>query len=554
MYAKSARTVATLILASAFTVCAQGWRAQAQPSAQQVQLQAQTQTRINYRIRELSQQAVTALINDDCGTFTILTNKLNLYASGDPVGAFRDEAPGAAGMRLTSLSDYQIGEIGKYANNRFQFVHRRKTEIQAQRQASQGLGVLREEVCPPDPWFLRVLSSLPVIQPQPGGRLFNLPGTNTCIELPAPGRNEYAAPDPETARRVRLRREAEKAFAQGNGIAWRPQGSIFDCIEFDFGTGFQQIDFAHTRYLGSSDGATDRLGLLHVGDRMRGWYIEWMTNVHLASNRAAPGFFSGGFIQFGVFGGAARSSNFFDTFDPGANNRTLLPGAAAGGVSLGGWPLNIGRDINYRSDLSDIGFRFGYGKRYRVTPNTTIAPLVFGTVSRLNFSELLSLTIPGFGRDALYNTDIDVTRWGVGGGFAGETSLGSFTFGNNSWNTTLQYSVEIGGMWVSASGQDSLEFTGLPTSQQHLDRSTTDWSAKLTGGVLLNTRRGLSIGFQGGYERRPGYPSIERTGNDPATVQFNAADILSGRVAIRLTLDAEGRLVGIPFDPYDDDY
>jgi hypothetical protein len=540
---------ALFVFAAAFVSGGPAWQAQAQPSAQQAAGQAQTQTRIQNRLRELSRMADNALANDDCATFSTMRNRIFTYMSGDPVEFFKQEAPGAAGMSLTALSDYQIGEIRKYAQNRYTYVNDRHTAYlarPAQLPAADGRQA-RELTCT---WDVLLLSDL--FQPR---TWFYLPGTETCILVPqAPPqqiiiprtpRAFYAPPDPETARRERIRSEARQAFAA-------PVPGV-PCFEFGLSSGFQQYEFAHTRYLGISNGLTDSLGLLPVGDKMSGWYIEWRTNIHLGGANGAGSPLPGGFIQFGAFGGNANASSFFDIFDPGAGNRLLLPGPEGGasGVSAGGHPANIARDISYSASLAEHGLRLGVGSRLQFTPRVTLSPVVFGTFAHGEFNESLSLSIPGLGREARYSTAIDFNRFGIGIGITGETWLGR----SQSGNFALRYAGEFSGFRVVADGVDTFQFPGLPTSRKNLDADANDWGAKFSAGIFLHTRWGGTLGIEGGYERRPGYPSIVRNGVGPSAIELQSADVWSLTGSFRFILDPRtGQLIRVPFDPDEDFY
>ena len=302
---------------------------------------------------------------------------------------------------------------------------------------------------------------------------------------------------------------------------------LVECVFIEISAGGESIGFPHTSYLGSTSGGIDRLGLLHVNDRMWGWAADWMTNIYFAE---------GNILEFGLSGGNANGDSFFNSFDPGPGASLPIagPNGGASGFLLGAWPLNIATNLHYSAELTDFGLRLGYGKRLPVTANTSITPKVFIVYLRTDFSESFSGSIPGFARNFSYMTDVDVNRYGIGVGLSGETRIGGFASLNDFWDVALRYAGEFAGFRVSGSGHDSLDFTGFPTSTQSLDKNETDWDGKLYAGIFFRSRRGIDFGVHGSYERRPGYPEIVRSGTDPSELQFHFADIWSVKGSFRL--------------------
>ncbi len=331
-------------------------------------------------------------------------------------------------------------------------------------------------------------------------------------------------PTPNSAQHGRIRREAARAFAQ---VDKSRRQVLIECVVTETSAGGESISFPHTSYLGSTSGGIDRLGLLHVNDRMRGWAADWMTNIYFAG---------GNILEFGLSGGGAHGDSFFNSFDPGPGASLPIAGPNGGlsGFLLGAWPLNIATNLHYSAELTDFGLRLGYGKRLAVTANTSIIPKVFIAYSRTDFSESFSGSIPGFARDFRYMTDVDVNRYGIGVGLGVETRIGEFASENDLWDVAVRYAGEFAGFRVSGSGHDSLDFTGFLTSTQALDKSETDWDAKLYAGIFFHSRRGIDFGVHGSYERRPGYPEIVRSGTDPSELQFHFADIWSIKGSFRL--------------------
>jgi hypothetical protein len=356
-------------------------------------------------------------------------------------------------------------------------------------------------------------------------------------------RTFYAAPDPEAARRARLRSEAEKAFAFVDEL---PRQVLIECVFTEISVGAESIDFPHTSYLGSSIGGVDHLGLVKVDDYMRGWSADWNTQIHFGN--ASP--LAGGFVEFGVTRGWAEEHTFAGSFDPGPGARLAIPGPNGGTSGFSIAPGNAATNLQYSAGLRELGLRLGYGKPFQVTANTQITPKLFATYTRSDFNESMAGSIPGVGRDFRYSTDIGIDRFSFGLGLAGETHIDT-PLADSGWDVALRYAGEFSGFKIAGSGHDSLDFTGFPTSTQALDKNETDWGFKLSTGIELKNRYGLTFAIEGAYERRPGSPEVVRDGVNPSMLQLNYGSIWTAKGIIRFEFDAHGRLTSYPVDEDD---
>jgi hypothetical protein len=493
--------------------------------------QARLQLDIQQQIRELSQRAESYLAKGDCDRFYVLYDIIARYIfrdasliKGDFLYRSRQISTLESHQRYgeAELTDYQLEEVRKYAKNRQAYLDQKLKSASCGKQANS------------TGWA--IIPGTPINRPCISDR---------STEGTAP-RSRFAAEDDSTKRRERLWREAGRAFARVDA----PRDQVLvECVITEISTGAESVGFPHTSYLGSSSGGVDHLGLLQVGEWMRGWSGDWNTQIHFGS--ASP---LGGFLEFGISGASAHEQTVTSWFDPGPGASLPIagPNGGASGFLLGGWPLNVATGLYYSATLNDVGARFGYGKSFQLTANTTLTPKIFASYSRSDFSESLSGSIPGFGRDFRYFTDVDISRFGVGIGLGGETRLND-PFAANGWDVTLRYASEFAGFKMSGSGQDNLDFTGFPTSTQALDENEGGWGFKLSAGLGIKNRQGLSLGFDGSYERRPGYPEIVRNGTDPSYLQFNSAGIWTVKGYIRVQLD-NGRVLSGLVDPDDDDY
>jgi hypothetical protein len=540
MSARCIGFAAVFIVATLSLTGVGGSSARAQPAANQqkqadtgtvARQQARLQVDIQQQIRELSQRAERYLAEGDCDRFYVLYDIIARYTyrdasliKGDFLYRSRQISTLESYQRYgeAELTDYQLDEVRKYAENRQAHLDQKRKSASCGKQANS------------TGWA--IIPGTPINRPCISDR--SSEGTTL--------RSRFASEDNSAERRERLRREAGRAFARVDG----PTNQVLvECVITEISNGAESVGFTHTSYLGSSSGGVDRLGLLKVGEWMPGASGDWNTQVHFGS--ASP--LGRGFVEFGVFGASAHEQTVTSWFDPGAGASLPIagPNGGASGFLLGGWPLNVATGLYCSATLNDFGTRFGYGKSFQLTASTTLTPKIFASYSHTNFSESLSGSIPGFGRDFRYFTDVEISRFGLGISLGGETRL-SDPVAVNGWDVTLRYASEFAGFKMSGSGQDNLDFTGFSTSTQALDKNEGDWGFKLSAGLGIRNRQGLSLGFDGSYERRPGYSEVVRNGTDPSYLQFNSAGIWTVKGYIRVQL-GDGRVLVGRVDP-DDDY
>ena len=145
---------AAFILAALLLAGEDGSLAWAQSSTNQenearvVRQQTYLQVQIQKHLRKLTQQAERALEKDDCGQFAVLFTKISNYrlTNTNPVYAYLSETDQSWGLD-PDLTDYQIGEIRKYATNRLSYLQR----LQA---VSCGQPSTANRVSTPTPYFI----------------------------------------------------------------------------------------------------------------------------------------------------------------------------------------------------------------------------------------------------------------------------------------------------------------------------------------------------------------------------------------------------------------
>lgn len=219
----------------------------------------------------------------------------------------------------------------------------------------------------------------------------------------------------------------------------------------------------------------------------------------------------------------------FDVLDVGPGARLLIPGPDGGatGFSLGGHPANLVTDGYYRLDHDQHGVRAelrrsveaGFGR------TTLSAGLRYGWGQS---HEVLGGDIPGFGRDFAYETPVDLRqvqmRVGVeleGGPAVWEPMpAGSLAM---SWRAFAGGGPDFN----EGEGVDTLRFAGFPDTTVPISEDTVDWGGYVGGGLTWHIGW-FSLGGEIRYERRTGFPVVERDGNDPSRLRLKGADSVVG--------------------------
>ena len=346
-----------------------------QPDAEAVgRQQAQLRLDMLLLIRELSERAEHYLDAGDCDRFNVLYSIIDGFERRDETlikGDFLYRSP-----QLGSLESYQkygdvqltkdqLEEVRKYSRNCLEHLDKRLKTATCGKQAN--------------------MTGWAITPGKPINRPCILDRNDKGTQLRSRFADEPS--DPAAVRRARLQRQAMDAFA----LAEVPTSQVLiDCVIAEVSAGGQSLRFPHTSYLGSNSGGIDHLGLLNVGDWMRGWSAGATTKVYFNDNAIAGNNpFAGGFLQFGITGGSATQNSFISSFDPGPGANLLIagPNGGASGFLLGGWPLNIATNLVYSAKLDEFDLNLGYGKPFQVSASTSLTPKVFVIYSHTNFSE-----------------------------------------------------------------------------------------------------------------------------------------------------------------------
>lgn len=258
---------------------------------------------------------------------------------------------------------------------------------------------------------------------------------------------------------------------------------------------------------------------------------------------------------FAYYNASASSTG---AFDPGAGFRLNLPGAEGGpsGVSIGGNPLNVVTGFSYNNNIE--GFSGGGGIRVPIVA-TPGGFFLDGGISiignRLNANQSFRGQIPGFGRDFIYTTDVNVNSAQL------DLSLGlSQALPAPGGIFIINGELKVAPATISGNGTDRFNFTGITPSQAGLSRSTVDAGYGATVGVTYMLGRSpfntmpvlggqpsppvttdlgiVSIYLAAGYESRPGFPVIERDGTNPSRLELKSADFFNVGGGVRLGFGA----------------
>lgn len=336
---------------------------------------------------------------------------------------------------------------------------------------------------------------------------------------------------------------ADRRVGQAILVPLPQEPGVFKNSSFEVGGSFAFVTLPQQGYLGSFNPET---GQETVG--------SFQTNRDLTMGGGSFNFeqgLSGGgppgsgfsFFVYGAVQAMEGSNSGGGSFDPGPGNRTLFPGPEGGlsGVSLGGHPLNVVTDINYRAEYSAAGGLGGFGFRFFASPNVRVSIGGHAGYQNIEAQQNFAGAILGFGRTFSYETS---------------TSADNFTFGFKSgieWqafpNVVLSMKGHAGAAKLNGSGTDTFVFTGLPIGTTGLDANKTQFVGGASAGIQVTltplsnfttvraappTSSVVVIGGEVGFERAAGYPTIFRDGTNRSQLQFNVVDVLRAKASIAI--------------------
>lgn|GEM_PF-4727359 len=307
-----------------------------------------------------------------------------------------------------------------------------------------------------------------------------------------------------------------------------PQGTGgFKNSSFDAGGSFAFITVPQQSYFGAYNPMTghEAVGLFNTNRKvtMSGGSFSFEHGL------------SAMFFLYGSLQAMEGSNSGSGSFEPGTGNRTLFPGPMGGasGVSLGGYPMNVITDINYRAGYSAVGGTFGFGSRFMINPNVRFSVGLHAGYQNLEVHQSMAGEVSAFARTFGYETAMSVRNYsyGVRSGIEFQALP----------NVILSVKGHAGGASSKGGGDDSFAFTGLPTSTAGLDVSGTQFVGGVSGGIrvtlgTLSTATSVGVapplgplvvvGADFGLERLPGFPTVVRDGLFRSRMRTSSADAL----------------------------
>jgi hypothetical protein len=276
-------------------------------------------------------------------------------------------------------------------------------------------------------------------------------------------------------------------------------------------------------YLGARIGGSDFIGLFTPDQKSTGESFAMSAKVDL-SNALPP-------LRFGAWDGAMPKSTWLKvgasysksdadqsvpTISPGAGNALLVPGPKGGasGFSLPS-PGNDVQGARYTFNSKLYSMRLDLGQMCQYTPSFSVGGYGGVGYRRNNVDESFAGSVPGFGRNFGYFTDVDVNEYDVRAGLEVQQKVllqQGLTLLVSGW-------AELGLAVMHASGTDRLFFTGFPDSSTGLSKSKSS-AAFAAGGSVDFAVGGATIGVAANYEVANNDPVVVRDGTNPSTLDL----------------------------------
>jgi len=283
-------------------------------------------------------------------------------------------------------------------------------------------------------------------------------------------------------------------------------------FEIGIATGVFDLAMPKRSYLGTESGGVPRTGLFTPDQNASGESFSASLKFDMGSYLSSPFMFGGSTSTWAKFGfnyARVDSSQPIGTIDAGAGNMTLFPGPTGGPSGFAvpaGFPA---QGVQYSNDLSRTGGRVDFGQSTHFPISYSIDYWGSLGYSRYSFHEKFSGTIAGF--NFAYNSDANVDQFRVrfGVGLRKEWQL------QTGLTASLGAYGELGPDFSRGSGNDSLAFTGFPTSAVNPSASETAVGYKFGVTAGIKTAYGFGLGIEAAYMRETGLPVFERDGNNP---------------------------------------
>ncbi len=206
----------------------------------------------------------------------------------------------------------------------------------------------------------------------------------------------------------------------------------------------------------------------------------------------------------------------------------LIPGPLGGASgfalpSAGG--LNVVNNAEFHGDYDWLDFHAKFGMPFEC--ETLVFLPFFGIgLTRGDTDARFAGSIPGYGRDFEYNTDIRVDTF-------------SFLLGTNVVHEFKGGNLHAGGLASldlnDADGADRLSFTGFADSETPLDNDDTTFSGRVWAGATFGAAESpfkLSLDFA--WIHAANVPTVTRDGINPSRIDLEAANALVASIGARV--------------------
>ncbi|MEQ8268974.1 MAG: hypothetical protein RH982_17395 [Parvibaculum sp.] len=206
----------------------------------------------------------------------------------------------------------------------------------------------------------------------------------------------------------------------------------------------------------------------------------------------------------------------------------LIPGPLGGASgfalpSAGG--LNVVNNAEFRGNYDWLDFHAKFGMPFEC--ETLVFLPFFGIgLTRGDTDARFAGSIPGYGRDFEYNTDIRVDTF-------------SFLLGTNVVHEFKGGNLHAGGLASldlnDADGTDRLSFTGFADSETPLDNDDTTVSGRVWAGATFGAAESpfkLSLDFA--WIHAANVPTVTRDGINPSRIDLEAANALVASIGARV--------------------
>ncbi len=224
-------------------------------------------------------------------------------------------------------------------------------------------------------------------------------------------------------------------------------------------------------------------------------------------------------------------------FDP--NGATLLVPGTGDGPSGAGFSLadagglNLVTNSDYRLDYDHTSIHLKLSDEFWCDdeededgPPFGFLPYLGLNYTRGNIDQRFAGSIPGYGRDFEYNTDVKVESWGP---IFGAQFLAPVKRSPVLLRAGVTGSIEFN----DAKGSDSLDFTGFARQTMQMSNDDTTFSYTLNAGVTVGAKSPIQFDLDGFYGAIGNTPVVTRDGVGPSRLDLERSDYAGAMLRTR---------------------